>query len=102
MKNINFLPEDIQKILSSHKICGKYNEREVFYKKAVVKHFIIFAGKHLCWSLFLIKFIKKNFQYRCFPVNMAKLLRASVLYSICEQLFEYSATGTSNTVVTIT
>ena len=28
---------------------------EVFYKKAVLKNFAIFTGKHLCWSLFLIK-----------------------------------------------
>ena len=28
---------------------------EVFYKKAVFKNFAIFTGKHLCWSLFLIK-----------------------------------------------
>ena len=27
---------------------------EMFYKEAVVKNFAIFAGKHLCWSLFLI------------------------------------------------
>ena len=28
---------------------------EVFYEKAVLKNFAIFTGKHLCWSLFLIK-----------------------------------------------
>ena len=35
---------------------------EVFYnKKSVPKHFVIFTGKHLCWSLFLIKrVITKN------------------------------------------
>ena len=27
---------------------------EMFYKKAVFKNFPTFAGKHLCWSLFLI------------------------------------------------
>ena len=27
----------------------------MFYKKAVLKNFKIFAGKDLCWSLFLIK-----------------------------------------------
>ena len=31
MKNINFVPEDIQRILLSHKISENYNEREVFY-----------------------------------------------------------------------
>ena len=34
MKNINFVPEDIQGILSSHKISKKYNERDVFYIKS--------------------------------------------------------------------
>ena len=28
---------------------------EVFYKKVVLRNFAIFTGKHLCWSLFLIK-----------------------------------------------
>ena len=28
---------------------------DVFYKKAVLKYFAIFTGKHLRWSLFLIK-----------------------------------------------
>ena len=28
---------------------------EVFYKKDVFKNFGIFTGKHVCWSLFLMK-----------------------------------------------
>ena len=28
---------------------------DVFCKKAALKNFTIFTGKHLCWSLFLIK-----------------------------------------------
>ena len=32
---------------------------KVFYKKAVIKNFAIFTGKHLCWSLFLIQIIPK-------------------------------------------
>ena len=28
---------------------------EMFCKKGVLKNFAIFTGKHLCWSLFLIK-----------------------------------------------
>ena len=28
---------------------------KVFYKKAVLKNFAIFTGKHLCWSVFFIK-----------------------------------------------
>ena len=30
---------------------------EMFYKKAFLKTFAIFTGKHLSWSLFLIKFM---------------------------------------------
>ena len=55
---------------------------EVLYKKAVLKNFAKFIGKHLCWSLFLLKvqaqaynFIKKILQHRCFPVNIVKFLR---------------------------
>ena len=33
---------------------------EVFYKKAVLKNFVIFIGKYMCWSLFLIQNILKN------------------------------------------
>ena len=31
-------------------------------------------------------FIKKRLQYRCFPVNIAKFLRTSILKNICQQL----------------
>ena len=37
-------------------INNKMQPPEVFYKKAVLKNFLIFTGKHLYWSLFLIKF----------------------------------------------
>ena len=39
-------------------------------KKAVLKNFAVFKGKHLCWSLFLLKtpFIKKRHSNTCvFP-----------------------------------
>ena len=53
--------------------CGVFIQKqphEVSYKKAVLKNITIFTGKHLCWSLFLIKlqapkassFIKKKLQ----------------------------------------
>ena len=70
MKNINFVPRDVQRILSSHKVLEKDNEKEVFYNKTVLKSFAIFTGqrKHLCLSLFFNKnaglqacnFIKKK------------------------------------------
>ena len=33
----------------------KYNEQKLFNKKAVLKYFVIFTGKHLCWNLFFNK-----------------------------------------------
>ena len=66
---------------------------EVFYKKAVIKNFAIFTGKHLCWDLFLLKlhlkacnFIKKRLQPRCLPVNIAKFLKTAIFKNINEQL----------------
>ena len=41
-------------ILSSQHI-SLYQSPEVFCKKSVLKNFANFKGKHLCWSLFLIK-----------------------------------------------
>ena len=67
---------------------GSSNERfqkqppEVLYKKAVLKYFAIFAGKHLCWSLFLVK----RLQHRRFPVNIAKSIRTPSLKDICWRL----------------
>ena len=45
---------------------------QMFFKIGVLKKFAMFTGKHLCWSLFLIKLQA----FRCFPVNITKLLRA--------------------------
>ena len=44
----------------------------------VLKNFVIFTGKYLCWSLFLItwqacKFIEKRLQHWCFPLHVRKL-----------------------------
>ena len=49
MKNINFVPKDIQRIPSSDKISEKYNEQKVFFKKIVLNNFAIFTGKYLRW-----------------------------------------------------
>ena len=55
---------------------------EVFYKKAVLKIFAIYIGKHLCWSFFLMKL----FQHMYFPVNIAKFLRTSILKNTHDRL----------------
>ena len=52
-------------------------------KKVVLKNFATFTGKHLHWSLFLNKV---RLQHRCFPVNIEKSLRTSILKNICERL----------------
>ena len=38
-------------------------------KRAVLKNFAIFTGKHLYWSFFLTKFIKRRFQHNRAPKN---------------------------------
>ena len=45
--------------------CNQKQPLEEFYKKAVFKNFTVFTEKYLCWSLFLIKLLKKRLQYRC-------------------------------------
>ena len=51
-------------------------KRRCSLKIIVRKHFEIFTGKHLCQSIFSINFIKKELQDMCFPVNIARFLRA--------------------------
>ena len=75
MKNANFVPKDVQRILSSHKISEMYCEQEVFYEI-----FAIFTGKHRCWSLFFndnaglqaCKFIKNRLQHKHFSLWLWK------------------------------
>ena len=63
-------------------------------KKAILKHFVIFTGKHLCWGLFFDKdaghqacnFIKKRLQHRCFLANIRKFIRRAILKNICKRL----------------
>ena len=58
---------------SSHQRCS--------IKKAILKHFVIFTGKYLCWGLFLNKvaghppcnFIKKRLQHRYFLANIRQI-----------------------------
>ena len=62
-------------VTSSHRRCS--------VKKGVLKNFANFKGKHLCWSLFLIKLqafrsatlIKKRLQHRHFFVKFVKLFK---------------------------
>ena len=58
---------------------------------AVLKNFVIFTGKHLCWSLFSIKlqackFIEKTLQHWCFLLHVRKFLRKTILKNINKRL----------------
>ena len=83
-------------------LADSYNGFLLFFRKHLLqflccllcyllKSFIIFTGKHLCLSLFLIKFqdwtpafsFKKRFQQRCFSVNIVKFLRTVFLWKTC-------------------
>ena len=62
-------------------------------KKGVLKNSAIFTGKHQCCLFFnkvadleACNFIKKRLQHRCFPVNIAKFLRAPILKNTCQRL----------------
>ena len=56
---------------------------QAFFKIDALKNFAIFTGKHLCWSLFLIKLqafsrgtlSKNRLQHRHFHVNIAKIFK---------------------------
>ena len=51
---------------------------KLFCKKGVLRAFANFAGKRLCWSLFLIEL--QTF-HRCFLVKLKKFLRIPILKS---------------------
>ena len=66
---------------------------EVFCKSGVPRNFAIFTRKHLCWSLFLIKFSRSGLQLylkkapiQVFPVSISKFVRTPILKNICERL----------------
>ena len=70
------------------------SHRRCFIKKAVLKHFVIFTGKHLCRGLFFNKvaghqacnFIKKRLQHRYYLANIRKFIRRTILKNISERL----------------
>ena len=74
------------KARSSHKRCH--------IRKGVLRNFVKFTGKHLCRSLFLNKvaglspatLIKRDSGHRCFPVNLTKFLRTTLLQNTSGRL----------------
>ena len=64
---------------------------EVFCKKGILKNVANFTGKHLCWSVFLIKLqawrlavSKLSTLTDVFPCKSCKLLRTPTLKNICD------------------
>ena len=49
-------------------------------KKAVLRNFEIFTGKHLCWGFQACNFIKKRLQHMFFLVIIAKFLRIPIFF----------------------
>ena len=65
---------------------------EVFYNKVVLKDFVNFIGKHLCWSLFLIKLQARYLFWRtstndCFCTTLAPPIVTYPLYFIFSTFF---------------
>ena len=69
---------------SSHRRCS--------IKKAVLKNFTIFAGKHLRWSVFLT--MLQAWRHSCFPVKLTKYWRTTILkkhlWSAASVTFSYA------------
>ena len=64
---------------------------QMFFKIGLFKNFANFTGKHLCWSLFLIKlqaFRSSNLFYRTPPVAASKMFFSSVdMFFMCSLIF---------------
>ena len=82
-----FLPNSFQKCRSSRsQMFFRSSRPEMFCKKAVLRDFPKFTGKHLCQSLFITKvgvqgrqFYLKRTLAQVFPVNFAKFGRTPFL-----------------------
>ena len=69
------------KVLNDTHTKTKSSQQRCSMKKAVLKNFAIFTGKHLCWSLFLIKLLA----FRVFSNDVAKILKTPFLNKMCER-----------------
>ena len=78
-------------ILRNYSTIFRSSHRRCSIKKAILKHFLIFTGKHLCRGLFFNKvaghqvcnFIKKRLQHRDYLVNIGKFMRRPILKNGC-------------------
>ena len=72
----------------------KSSHRRSSMKKAALKDFAVFEGKHLYWSLFLIKLLafrpayllKRDSSTGVFLCILRNFLRAPILNNVCEGL----------------
>ena len=84
MKNVNFAPKDVHRILSSHKISEKYNERKVFHITLFLKilqYFNIHISKY-SYINFAILFLMKMQ-----PFRLAALLKRDSNTSVFLSIF---------------
>ena len=81
-------------LLRNYSTIFRSSHRRCSIKKAILKHFVIFTGKHLCRGLFFNKdaghqacnFIKKRPQHRYFLANIGKFIRRPILKNISKRL----------------
>ena len=85
---------------SLHCSCWKKPPEAFYKKKLFLKLFAIFTGKHLCWSLFLIKLqvsrpalIKRDSNTGAFLWISKKFLRTPTFKNICEWLLLFLLSG---------
>ena len=79
------------------------SHRRYSKKKGLLKNFAEFTGKYLSQSLFFNKvaglrpatLLKKRLWHKCFPMNIAKILRTPILKNICERLLLVAAWRTT-------
>ena len=79
--NIRANPAAVHCVVSNNRLrCSRFH---MFFKVVNLKNFVIFNGKCLWWSPFLIKLTPKTpkrlLQHRRFLVNIAKFLKTSFL-----------------------
>ena len=80
----SFMKTNVASLSLMEQIVVRGSHRRCSIKKAVLGDFANFTGKHLCQSLIFnvvglrpTTLLKKRLWHRCFPVNLAKFLRAS-------------------------
>ena len=79
-----------------HRCIFRTSHQRCSIKQAVLKNFVIFAGKHQCWSLFLIKLqtwrsatFQKETPKKVFSCQFSRFLRTYILKNIYKRLLLY-------------